>query len=166
MCCRSSLMMPGGMRSSFPELLTAKAERFAAAYGIEKNYALQLASSEKLPLFEQAVRKGSNPNSLHSPSSPQPRNSAGTAWRSGRSRTRHISIRGMRWIAARRQGRRSPRSSGVLRRAAPFTDALAKLAPAVSREELEKIVRKIIADRSGLCCAERQGRTRARSWVS
>ncbi len=38
---------------TIPELLTKKAGRFVQAYGIEKNYATQLASSEKLPLFDQ-----------------------------------------------------------------------------------------------------------------
>ena len=31
------------------------------AYGIEKNYAIQFASSEKLPLFDRAVQEGIKP---------------------------------------------------------------------------------------------------------
>ncbi len=41
-----------------PELLTARAERYAKEYGIDRPYALQLAISEKLPLFERALKEG------------------------------------------------------------------------------------------------------------
>ena len=41
-----------------PELLTAKAERSAQKYAIEKNYAVRLVSSDKFPLFERAIHEG------------------------------------------------------------------------------------------------------------
>ena len=61
MCCRYSSTMPGGTAVTVPELLTAKAERFAQEYAIEKNYAIQLASSDKFPLFERAIQEGIKP---------------------------------------------------------------------------------------------------------
>ncbi len=44
-----------------PELLTAKAQRYAQEYAIDQNYATRLALSEKLPLFERAVAEGIKP---------------------------------------------------------------------------------------------------------
>ncbi|MCX6692251.1 MAG: Glu-tRNA(Gln) amidotransferase subunit GatE, partial [Methanoregula sp.] len=46
---------------SVPELLTVKTQHYSLKYEIESNYAAQLASSEKLPLFERAVREGIKP---------------------------------------------------------------------------------------------------------
>jgi glutamyl-tRNA(Gln) amidotransferase subunit E len=130
-----------------PELLTAKAERFVPAYGIEKNYALQLAASEKLPLFEQALREGIKPKlaafTILSTSTELRREGVDIqkipdqayldTWHSVESGT-----------AAREAIPDIFRSIAV---GSTFADALAKLAPAVSREDLEKIVRKIIAER-------------------
>ncbi|MDD1695882.1 MAG: Glu-tRNA(Gln) amidotransferase subunit GatE, partial [Methanoregula sp.] len=44
-----------------PELLTAKAQRYAHDYAIDLAYATQLALSDKLPLFERAVAEGIKP---------------------------------------------------------------------------------------------------------
>jgi glutamyl-tRNA(Gln) amidotransferase subunit E len=130
-----------------PELLTVKAERFAATYEIEKNYALQLAASEKLPLFEQAVKEGI-----------KPKLAAFTVL----STTTELRREGVDFRQVPDQAYldtwHAVESGKAAREAIPdifrsiaggstFADALAKLAPAVSREDLEKIVRKIIAER-------------------
>ena len=46
---------------TLPELLNVKAARYAATYGIEPAYAAQLVSSEKLPLFDRAIAEGIKP---------------------------------------------------------------------------------------------------------
>ncbi|MDV0442394.1 Glu-tRNA(Gln) amidotransferase subunit GatE [Methanorbis furvi] len=46
---------------AIPELLTDKAERFVAEYGLDAGMARQMAFSEKLPLFERAVAEGIRP---------------------------------------------------------------------------------------------------------
>ena len=49
------------MRLSSPNCSRQRQNGSLTAYAIEKNYALQLAASEKLPLFEQAVKEGIKP---------------------------------------------------------------------------------------------------------
>jgi glutamyl-tRNA(Gln) amidotransferase subunit E len=132
---------------AIPELLSARADRFSAAYGIEKNYAQKLAASEKLPLFEQAVKEGIKPKlaafTILSTTTELRRDGVDISqiqdgayldtWRaveSGRAAKEAI--------------------PDILRNIAggsTLDGALAKLAPAISREELEKIVRKIIAEK-------------------
>jgi glutamyl-tRNA(Gln) amidotransferase subunit E len=130
-----------------PELLTAKAERFTAAYGIEKNYALQLASSEKLPLFNQAVKEGIKPKlaafTILSASTELRRDGVDIQKIPDQA---YLDI----WHAVD-SGRAAREAIPELLRSiaggSTFAEALGKLAPSVTREELEKIVRKIIAER-------------------
>jgi len=130
-----------------PELLTTKAERFAAAYGIEKNYALQLAASEKLSLFEQAIREGIRPKL------------AAFTILSTIIELRRDGVEVQKipdaayletWHAVE-SGRAAKEAIPEIFRSiavgSTFPDALAKLAPALSREELEKIVRKVLSER-------------------
>lgn len=130
-----------------PELLTAKAQRFTAEYGIEKNYALQLASSEKLPLFMQAIEKGIKPKlaafSILSTSTELRRGGVDVAKIPDQAylETWHAVESGK---AAREA---IPDIFRSIAGGSTVADALVKLAPAVSREELEKIIKKIIADR-------------------
>jgi len=130
-----------------PELLTARAERFAAAYGIEMNYALQLAASDKLPLFEQAVKEGIKPKLAAFTIL-----STMTELRRDGVDIQKISEQAYldTWHAVE-DGRAAREAIPELFRSiasgSTFADALAKLAPAVSRGELEAIVRKIIAER-------------------
>ena len=130
-----------------PELLTIKAERFVAAYEIEKNYALQLAVSEKLPLFEKALKEGIKPKL------------AAFTILSTITELRRDGVDISRvpdqayldtWHAVEcgKAAREAiPEIFRSIAGGSTFADALAKLAPAVSREDLEKIVKKIIAER-------------------
>jgi glutamyl-tRNA(Gln) amidotransferase subunit E len=130
-----------------PELLTKRAEGFATKYGIEKNYAFQLASSEKLSLFEQAVKEGI-----------KPKLAAFTILSTTTELRRDgVDIRNVpdqayldTWHAVE-SGRAAREAIPDIFRSiaggSTFEDALTKLAPAVSREDLEKIVRKVIAER-------------------
>jgi glutamyl-tRNA(Gln) amidotransferase subunit E len=130
-----------------PELLAAKAERFVATYEIEKNYALQLASSEKLPLFERAVQEGIKPKlaafTILSTTTGLRRDGVDISRVPDQAYldTWHAVESGK---AAREA---VPEIFRSIAEGSSFADALGRLAPAVSREDLEKIVRKIIAER-------------------
>jgi len=130
-----------------PELLTEKAQRFAQEYGIEKNYALQLASSEKLPLFCQAVNEGIKPKlaafSILSTSTELRREGVDMQKISDKA---YLDV----WHAVD-SGKAAREAIPDLFRSiaagSTAAEALGKLAPAISREELENIVKKIIAER-------------------
>lgn len=131
-----------------PELLTAKADRFVAAYGIERNYALQLAASEKLPLFERAIKEGIKPKlavfTILSTTTELRRDGVEVQKIPDQAYldTWHAVESGK---AAREA---IPEIFRSIAAGSTFTETLAKLAPAVSREELEKIVRKVLAERA------------------
>jgi glutamyl-tRNA(Gln) amidotransferase subunit E len=130
-----------------PELLTKRANRFAAEYGIEKNYAFQLASSEKLPLFELALKEGIKPKlatfTILSTSTELRRDGVDI-----RKIPDQAYIDTWHAVESGRVAREAiPEIFRSIAEGSSFSDAINKLAPAVSREDLEKIVKKIIADR-------------------
>jgi len=132
---------------AIPELLTARAGRFASVYGIEKNYALQLASSEKLPLFERAINEGIKPKLAAFTIL-----STSTELRRDGVEIQKIADQAYldTWHAVESGKAAREAIPEIFRSIAggiSFAESLAKLAPAVSREELETIVRQIIADR-------------------
>ncbi len=131
-----------------PELLTQKAERFAQNFGIERNYALQLASSEKLSLFEHAVQEGIKPKlavfTILSTTTELRREGVDIRKISDQDflDTWHAVERGVAAKEAIPEILRSIAAGGT------FAEALEKLAPSVSQADLERIVRKIIAERA------------------
>ena len=141
---------------TIPELLTAKAERFVQAYGIEKNYAIQLASSKNSRSLNAQCRKGSNPNLRHLPSSLHPLNC----------RREGVDIRKIpdqayldTWHAVDKgQAAKEaiPEIFRLIAAGSTFTDALAKLAPAVSREDLEINREENYCRPGGFCRPERE----------
>jgi glutamyl-tRNA(Gln) amidotransferase subunit E len=131
-----------------PELLTVKADRFVQAFSIERNYALQLAASEKLPLFDRAVQEGIKPKLAAFTLL-----STLTELRRDGVDTRKISDSDyLETLHAVEHGKAAKEAIPEIFRSIAegntFGDALSKMAPSVSREELEIIVRNIIADRS------------------
>ncbi|MGA2121232.1 MAG: Glu-tRNA(Gln) amidotransferase subunit GatE [Methanoregula sp.] len=131
-----------------PELLTTRAERYMKEYEIDRPYALKLAGSEKLPLFERAVNEGI-----------QPKLAAFTILSTSTELRRDgVDIRKIpddaylaAWHAVNGGRAAKEAISEILRSVAAGStveEALKKQAPSVSREELEVIVRKIIRDRS------------------
>ncbi|MDO9325039.1 MAG: Glu-tRNA(Gln) amidotransferase subunit GatE, partial [Methanoregula sp.] len=130
-----------------PELLTHKAGRYAKDYGIDLNYALQLAGSDKLPLFERAVNEKIKPKlaafTLLSTATELRREGVDVRTVTDES---YLAI----WHAVE-SGRAAKEAVPALLRSiaagSPVDAALAELAPAVSRAELETVVRAIIADR-------------------
>ena len=131
-----------------PELLTKKAERFVASYGIEMNYALQLAASDKLPLFDRAIQEGIKPKLAAFTIL-----STTTELRRDGVEIRKIPDQAYldTWHAVDSGKAAKEAIPEIFRSIAggsTFAEAIRKLAPAVSREELEKIVRKIISERA------------------
>jgi glutamyl-tRNA(Gln) amidotransferase subunit E len=131
-----------------PELLTAKAERFVQAFAIERNYALQLAASEKLPLFDRAVQEGIKPKlaafTLLSTITELRRDGVDTR------KITDAAYLGTLHAVDKGQAAKEaiPEIFRSIAAGNSFEEALRKIAPSVSREELETIVRKIIAERS------------------
>jgi glutamyl-tRNA(Gln) amidotransferase subunit E len=133
---------------TIPELLTSKAERFVQAYGIEKNYAIQLASSEKLPLFNRAVQEGIKPKLAAFTIL-----STSTELRRDGVDIRRIPDQAYldTWHAVdtgKAAKEAIPEIFRLIASGSTFADALAKMAPAISRADLEVIVKKIITDRA------------------
>jgi glutamyl-tRNA(Gln) amidotransferase subunit E len=131
-----------------PELLTHKAGRYAKDYGIDLNYALQLAASDKLPLFERAVREKIKPKlaAFTLLSAVTELRREGVEMRAVTDES-YLAV----WHAVE-DGRAAKEAIPALLRGiaggSTVEAALAELAPAVSRAELETVVRKIIAARS------------------
>jgi len=131
-----------------PELLTTKAQHYSLKYKIEPNYAAQLASSEKLPLFERAVGEGIKPKLAAFTIL-----STTTELRREGVQIQNISddaYLGI-WHAVEKGRAAKEAIPDLLRSVASgktLDDAIALLAPAVSREELESIIKKIVTDRS------------------
>jgi len=133
---------------TIPELLTAKAQRYAQEYAIDRNYATRLALSEKLPLFERAVAEGIKPKLAVFTIL-----STTTELRRDGVETGKISDENFlaTWHAVESGRAAKEAIPDLLRRLAAgstFDEALQKLAPTVSREDLECIIDKIISDRS------------------
>jgi glutamyl-tRNA(Gln) amidotransferase subunit E len=131
-----------------PELLTAKAQRFAQEYAIDRNYATQLALSEKLPLFERALAEGIKPKLAAF-------TILSTCTELRREGVTVEKISDEDYLAtwhAVENGRTAKEAVPDIFRGLASGDSfecvIGQLAPAVSREELECIIHRIIADRS------------------
>jgi glutamyl-tRNA(Gln) amidotransferase subunit E len=131
-----------------PELLTHKAKRYAKDYAIDLNYALQLAASDKLPLFERAVSEKIKPKlaafTILSTATELRRDGVDIRAVSDES---YLTI----WHAVENGRAAKEAIPDLLRSIAAGSTAdaaLTQLAPAISRAELETVVKKIIATRS------------------
>jgi glutamyl-tRNA(Gln) amidotransferase subunit E len=133
---------------TIPELLTAKADRFVAAYGIERNYALQLAASDRLPLFDRAVTEGIKPKlaafTILSTTTELRRDGVDV-----RKIPDEAYLDTWRAVDSGKAAREAiPEIFRSIAGGSTFAEAMQKLAPAVSRGELETIVRKILLERA------------------
>jgi glutamyl-tRNA(Gln) amidotransferase subunit E len=131
-----------------PELLTAKAQHYALEYSIDRNYATQLASSEKLPLFDQLVQEGIKPKLAAFTIL-----STTTELRRDGVDIKKISDQAyLDTLHAVDSGKAAKEAIPDIFRSiaagSTFTEALEKLAPSVSRADLETIVKKIVAERA------------------
>ena len=138
-------------------VLTDRADRYVKEYGIDRPYALQLAGSEKLPLFERAVNEGIKAKLAAF-------TILSTVTELRRDGTDIAKIPDETYLAAwhaveKGQAAKEavPEIFRSIAAGCTFEDSLKKLAPAVSREELEAIVRKIIAERSDFVAQKGKG---------
>ena len=130
-----------------PELLTVKAERFVSEYGLDPGMAHQMAFSEKLPLFERAVSEGIRPVFA-----------ARTILASLKELSRagiseddipDDSIIGvMKTIEAGNAAKEAVLDIlTACAKGMSVSDAVSRVAPAFSREELQDLVHTIVSDR-------------------
>jgi glutamyl-tRNA(Gln) amidotransferase subunit E len=133
---------------AIPELLTVRAERYAKEYGIDRSYAARLASSDRLSLFERAVSAGIKPKlaafTLLSTATELRRDGVNVH---NISDDAYLCI----WHTVESGQAAKEAIPDLLRSVASGSTvdaATARLAPAVTRDELEAIVKKIIADRA------------------
>jgi glutamyl-tRNA(Gln) amidotransferase subunit E len=131
-----------------PELLTEKRDRFVRDLQLDPALASQLAASEQVFLFERMVAAGISPalaaRTLLSTMKELSR--AGTD-------VRNISDQEILDIlSAVEQGKAAkeaiPAILGMVSSGVPVSEALRECAPAMSREELRAIVKKIVEERS------------------
>ncbi|MDV0444269.1 Glu-tRNA(Gln) amidotransferase subunit GatE [Methanorbis rubei] len=133
---------------AMPELLTDKAKRFVAEYGLDAGMARQMAFSEKLPLFERAVAEGVRPV---------------FAARTILASLKELSRAGVTadaipddsviavMIAVEAGHAAKEAVADILSacaRGMTLDEAVSTVAPAFSREELQTLVRGIVTDRA------------------
>ena len=132
---------------TIPELLTAKAQRFAQEYAIDLNYATRLALSDKLALFERALAEGI-----------KPKLAAFTILSTVTELRRDgIAVEKIAdgdylatWHAVENGKAAKEAIPDLIRGLADgdsFDEVIRKLAPPVSRQELESLIHTIIRDR-------------------
>jgi glutamyl-tRNA(Gln) amidotransferase subunit E len=131
-----------------PELLTKKAERYSAELGLDPGVARQIAYSEYLPLFDQAISEGISPN---------------LASRTLLSTLKELSRDGvpigaigdreiLSVMKSVEEGKAAKEAvPGILERVAggsPVEEAISECAPVISTAELEAIIRRIVQERA------------------
>ena len=133
-----------------PELLTEKRDRFVREYHLDPTLSSHLVSSERVFLFERAVSIGISPSLAA-------RTLLATLKELSRAGidTSHISDEDLLGVLhAVEEGRAAkeavPRILEQMAAGAKIDQALKECAPAVSREELEIVVRRIVKERSSL----------------
>jgi len=141
-----------------PELLTDRAERFVREFGLDEGLARQVAFSEQLPLFERAVAAGVRPTLAA-------RTLLATCRELSRDGVEVDRVTGdeiLALLSAVEAGRaakeaipeiltelaRRPQDSSLTPEER-VDAAIQKVAPAVSKADVEAIVRRVVAEREG-----------------
>ena len=131
-----------------PELITDREKRFAAEFGLDESLARQMAYSSKSPLFEEAVSKGIKPNLAA-------RTLLSTLRELSRDGVDVESISGSDLISlllAVEDGNAAKEAvPDILREVAggiSVSDAIEKIAPSISEDELVSLIRKLLDERS------------------
>ena len=130
-----------------PELLSVKAERFVTAYGLDAGMARQMAFSEKLPLFERAVSEGIRPV-FAARTILASLNELSRAGISSETLSDDAIIAVMKTVEAGNAAKEAVLD--ILTACAKgmyVSDAVSRVAPAFSREELQDLVHGIVSDR-------------------
>jgi len=140
-----------------PELLTIRAERFTKDLGLDPAIARQMAFSEHLPLFERAVGEGIKANlasrTLLATLKEIRRNGADTDKISDDAilAVLHAVSKG---TAAKEA---VPEILTAVAGGSTVEAAMAKLAPSVSRDELEAVIKKIVTGRAEFVAQKQKG---------
>ncbi|MDO5843572.1 MAG: Glu-tRNA(Gln) amidotransferase subunit GatE [Methanocorpusculum sp.] len=130
-----------------PELLTKKVERYVSEYGFDEGLAHQMAYSEKLPLFERAVAEGIRPVFAARTilASLKELSRAGI---SAEAVPDDSVIAVMKAVEAGNAAKEAVIDIlSACAKGSSVSDAIAKVAPAFSRDELEALVKNIVNDR-------------------
>ncbi len=133
---------------SLPELLTVRANRFSRELGLDEGLARQIAFSERLPLFERAVRETINPTLAS-------RTILGTLkeiQRDGADISLISDDRFIEVLHAVESGKAAreaiPDVLKLIAKGAGTEEAIRKCAPAISRDQLHSIIAKIVDERA------------------
>ena len=130
-----------------PELLTKKREQFIQD-GMSEQNATQVVYSDKMPLVERAINEGINPNLVASAIISAPTELR----RKGVDTTKISDDAKLQILHAIKNGRAAkeaiPELFSIVASGSTVDQALNRVAPSVSLDELESIIKKIIADRS------------------
>lgn len=132
---------------AMPELLSVKAERFASEYGLDAGMARQMAFSEKLPLFERAVAEGIRPVFAARTilASLKELSRAGI---SAETLSDDAIIAVMKTVEAGNAAKEAVLDIlAACAKGMSVPDAVSRVAPAFSREELQDLVHDIVSDR-------------------
>ncbi|MFY9749528.1 MAG: Glu-tRNA(Gln) amidotransferase subunit GatE [Methanoregula sp.] len=143
-----------------PELLTVKAERYEKDLGLAPAVARQMAFSEYRPLFERALSAGIKANlasrTLLATLTEIRRDGADTdkitddailAVLKSVTGSGHVSVSGSAALHKEVAKEAIPEILTAIAGGSTAEQAMAKLAPAVSRDELEAVIKKIVAGR-------------------
>ncbi|NYT06765.1 MAG: Glu-tRNA(Gln) amidotransferase subunit GatE [Methanomicrobiales archaeon] len=130
-----------------PELLTTKRDRFVRELRLDPALAAQLVSSEQVGLFEKMVDAGISPSLAA-------RTLLSTLKELSRSGTdvRYLSDEAIMEVLSAVEGGEAAKEAipailGMVASGTTVAEALRKCAPALSRDELREIVRRIVEDR-------------------
>jgi len=134
--------------TTVPELLTVRAERFIKENGLDLSMARQMAFSERLPLFERALQEGVKANlaarTLIATLKEIQRDGVAVENISD-----DIILAVLHAVETGRAAKEAvPDLLSSVASGSTVDDALTHLAPSVSREELESIIKKIITERA------------------
>ena len=143
-----------------PELLTVKAERYEKDLGLAPAVARQMAFSDDRPLFERALSAGIKANlasrTLLATLTEIRRDGADTdkitddailAVLKSVTGSGHVSVSGSAALHKEVAKEAIPEILTAIAGGSTAEQAMAKLAPAVSRDELEAVIKKIVAGR-------------------
>ncbi len=132
---------------AMPELLSVKAERFASDYGLDSGMARQMAFSEKLPLFERAVAEGIRPVFAARTilASLKELSRAGI---SSETLSDDAIIAVMKTVESGNAAKEAVLDIlTACAKGMSVPDAVSRIAPAFSREELQDLIHDIVSDR-------------------
>ncbi len=136
-----------------PELLTGKikriAARFVADYQFNAAFATQVASSEHLPRIERAIAEGINPDLAAATIIRTATELRREGTDTGKLFAEDIDLNVLHAVTDGKMAKEAIKDVFLsVASGATLDEAIRKLAPAVSRTELEAIVRKILAERA------------------